>query len=226
VAFDPKYLAMSGDNPTICIWRACDDWGLEAGIDSSSGNSRSMKRRRAGSPKAGGGDHVMEDMEGDPGGTRESIAVLSHIDLPQWQPHLWHQRGTRGKNITAMISREGWAASGQKPADGTNQPALSRVFLGPIKEVGLLVKQVLGKGGRRPGHQASVWHAGCLGNKRGFVTLWSTKSSRPLFKMQCSESPCTVTESPRSERGWFPCHGCLAAGPLSRGPLLGRPEGG
>ena len=97
MAFDPKYLAMSGDNPTICIWRACDDWGLEAGIDSSSGNSRSMKRRRAGSPKAGGGDHVMEDMEGDPGGTRESIAVLSHIVRPRWQPHLRHQRGTEGQ---------------------------------------------------------------------------------------------------------------------------------
>ena len=33
-----------------------------------------------------------------------------------------------------------------------------------------------------------------LGDKRGFVTIWSTKSSRPLFKMQCSESKCTVTD--------------------------------
>ena len=33
-----------------------------------------------------------------------------------------------------------------------------------------------------------------LGGKSGFVTIWSTKSCRPLFKMQCSESRCTVTD--------------------------------
>ena len=33
-----------------------------------------------------------------------------------------------------------------------------------------------------------------LGDKRGFVTVWSTKLARPLFKMQCSESKCTVTD--------------------------------
>jgi len=33
-----------------------------------------------------------------------------------------------------------------------------------------------------------------LGDKKGFVTIWSTKKSRPIFKLQCSESRCTVTD--------------------------------
>jgi protein HIRA/HIR1 len=39
VAFDPagKYVASSGDDPSLCIWRAFDDWGLESRVDSSSG---------------------------------------------------------------------------------------------------------------------------------------------------------------------------------------------
>ena len=30
-----------------------------------------------------------------------------------------------------------------------------------------------------------------LGDKKGFVSIWSTKKSRPTFKLQCSESRCT-----------------------------------
>jgi protein HIRA/HIR1 len=39
VTFDPAgtYLASSGDDPSVCIWRAHDDWGLEKRIDSKSG---------------------------------------------------------------------------------------------------------------------------------------------------------------------------------------------
>ena len=34
-----------------------------------------------------------------------------------------------------------------------------------------------------------------MGDKRGFVTVWSTKSSRPIFKIQASEkSKCTITD--------------------------------
>ena len=45
VTFDPagSYLASSGDDPAVCIWRAHDDWGLEARIDASSGIFRQWK---------------------------------------------------------------------------------------------------------------------------------------------------------------------------------------
>jgi len=33
-----------------------------------------------------------------------------------------------------------------------------------------------------------------LGDKRGFVTVWSTRKARPIFKIQCSETRCTVTD--------------------------------
>ena len=33
-----------------------------------------------------------------------------------------------------------------------------------------------------------------LGDRRGFVTVWSTRKSRPIFKLQCSETRCTVTD--------------------------------
>jgi len=33
-----------------------------------------------------------------------------------------------------------------------------------------------------------------LGDKKGFVTVWSTRKSRPIFKLQCSESKRTVTD--------------------------------
>jgi WD40 repeat protein len=45
VTFDPagSYLASSGDDPAVCIWRAHDDWGLEKRIDAKSGIFRQWK---------------------------------------------------------------------------------------------------------------------------------------------------------------------------------------
>ena len=90
VAFDPagKYLATSGDDPAICLWRAFDDWGLEARIDSSSGVFRSKKRkvhRSAGnSGDHGGGtnaNNVMEEMEEDDPGELASLSLFRRISF-------------------------------------------------------------------------------------------------------------------------------------------------
>eukprot|EP00956_Cyclotella_meneghiniana_P042900 scaffold249348_cov72-Cyclotella_meneghiniana.AAC.1 len=83
VAFDPagKYIATSGDDPAICIWRAFDDWGLEARIDSSSGVFRSKKRKRKSGQDGGGGQNEEED---DPG----ELASLSLFRRISFAPEL------------------------------------------------------------------------------------------------------------------------------------------
>ena len=39
IAFDPigKYLALSGDNPSVCFWQCTGDWGLKKQLDKSEG---------------------------------------------------------------------------------------------------------------------------------------------------------------------------------------------
>lgn len=45
VTFDPagSYIASSGDDPAVCIWRAHDDWGLEKRIGADDGIFRKWK---------------------------------------------------------------------------------------------------------------------------------------------------------------------------------------
>ena len=239
VAFDPagKYIATSGDDPAICIWRAFDDWGLEARIDSTSGVFRSKKRKRKIAVDAAlQGDNNnnsnMEEEEEDDPGELASLSLFRRISFAPDGSHVCGTNATlRGKNIAAMISREGWAASGprmdenggcggergEKPAQppgaanlvGHKQPVVSSRHC-PI------FFQVPSKPQRRGGSSNSSSDEDstepeeesdddpdaepeyatlvALGDKRGFVTVWSTKSSRPVFKMQCSESRCTVTD--------------------------------
>jgi protein HIRA/HIR1 len=208
VAFDPagKYIATSGDDPAICIWRAFDDWGLEARVDSTSGVFRSKKRKR----KNAAQENNIEEEEDDPG----ELASLSLFRRISFAPDGSHVCGTnaslRGKNIAAMISREGWAASvpssgggeggkrNQCPPGAANlvghkQPVVSSrhcpVFFEIPKKNGDSSESE-DDSDAEPEYATLV----ALGDKKGFVTVWSTKLSRPLFKMQCSESRCTVTD--------------------------------
>ncbi|KAL7522970.1 hypothetical protein ACHAWX_007718 [Stephanocyclus meneghinianus] len=202
VAFDPagKYIATSGDDPAICIWRAFDDWGLEARIDSTSGVFRSRKRKRKSAQE--GETHEEED---DPG----ELASLSLFRRISFAPDGSHVCGTnaslRGKNIAAMISREGWAASspvedgetkehppGAANLVGHKQPVVSSRHCPVFFQVpdGSTDSDSEDDPDAEPDYATLV----ALGDKKGFVTVWSTKLPRPLFKMQCSESRCTVTD--------------------------------
>ncbi len=215
IAFDPagKFIASSGDDPAICIWRAYDDWGLEARIDASSGVFKSKKRKR------GGGDNDDEEEE-DPG----ELASLSMFRRISFAPDGSHVCGTnatlKGKNIAAMISREGWAASGPTPKKsqgdddeshhhppgaanlvGHKQPVVSSrhcpvFFTVPSskRKRPPSAEEASSESDSDNGGEPEYATLVALGDKRGFVTVWSTKSSRPLLKMQCSESRCAVTD--------------------------------
>jgi protein HIRA/HIR1 len=205
VAFDPagKYIATSGDDPAICIWRAFDDWGLEARIDSNSGVFRSKRRKRK-----NGQDGDNNDEEDDPG----ELASLSLFRRISFAPDGSHVCGTnaslRGKNIAAMISRDGWAASVPTSGEGgakNNHPPGAANLVGHKQPVVSsrhcpvffqVPKSMNGDSESDDDPDAEPEYATlvALGDKRGFVTVWSTKMSRPLFKMQASESRCTVTD--------------------------------
>lgn len=210
VAFDPagRYLATSGDDPAVCIFRAYDDWGLEARIDSSSGVFRSKKRKRAtnGSPQ--------DEMEEDDPGELASLTLFRRISFAPDGSHVCGTNATlRGKNIAAMISRDGWVASG--PSDGKGDGRGKKPPPGAANLVGHKQPVVASRHcpvffavPKRGGEYSSEDESDsddpdiepeyatlvALGDKRGYVTIWSTKSTRPLFKMQCSESRCTVTD--------------------------------
>lgn len=220
IAFDPagKFIASSGDDPAICIWRAYDDWGLEARIDAGSGVFKSKKRKRGG----GSGDN--DDEEEDDPGELASLSMFRRISFAPDGSHVCGTNATlKGKNIAAMISREGWAASGPTPKKSSSQGGGDESHHHPPGAANLVGhKQPVvssrhcpvfftvpsskrkrppsaeeassdsdsDNGGGEPEYATLV----ALGDKRGFVTVWSTKSSRPLFKMQCSESRCAVTD--------------------------------
>ena len=185
VAFDPagKYIASSGDDPSLCVWRAFDDWGLESRIDSSSGI-------------------FQQDVQ--------SLANLSMFRRISFAPDGTHICTTnamlRKKNIAAMVSRDGWGVSAKKNANvagaanlvGHKQPVVSSrhcpFLFGRIGENpdGVGVDDENQEEDEEVQHDYSTFVA--LGDKKGMVTIWSTKKSRPIFKLQCSESRCTVTD--------------------------------
>jgi protein HIRA/HIR1 len=84
IAFDPigKYLASSGDDPSVCFWRCTGDWGLEKQLDKSEGifsecsttsQNQTLFRRLSFSPDGG------------------HVCVTNGV--------------IRGKNVAAMVSR-------------------------------------------------------------------------------------------------------------------------
>ena len=213
VAFDPagKYIASSGDDPAIIIWRAFDDWGLEAKIDSSNGIFRTTSKQNS-----GGGSRGEEDEQVDV----QALANLSLFRRISFAPDGTHICGTnatlRGKNIAAMIGREGWGVSTSRNGGGSgggknmnsqgaanlvghSQPVVSSrhcpFFFDAKKKKNELSEKAIAphENGEcdddavEPKYSTMV----ALGDKKGFVTIWSTRKTRPIFKLQCSESRCT-----------------------------------
>ena len=105
VTFDPagKYIASSGDDPSLCIWRAFDDWGLESRIDASSGIFQQEGGSSGGSSSAAAAAEI------------SSLANLSMFRRISFAPDGTHVCATnamlRKKNIAAMVSRDGWGVS-------------------------------------------------------------------------------------------------------------------
>ena len=188
VAFDPagSYLASSGDDPAICIWRAHDDWGLETRIDASSGIFRTWHSNN-----------------------NDDVQALSNQSM--FRRLSWSTDGAflcatnavvKNKHVASTISREGWTVSGGGGGD---------VAVGAAHLVGHKQPVVVSRHATELLYRHKKSHSDneeedddddepetatllALGDRRGFVTVWSTRKSRPLFKLQCSESRCTVTD--------------------------------
>ena len=178
VTFDPagSYLASSGDDPAVCVWRAHDDWGLEKRIDASSGIFRRWK-------------------EDD---TRELSSQTLFRRLS------WSTDGTyicstnssiKNRHVASTISREGWSVSSNKSAAsgaanlvGHKQPIVV------ARHCPFLVDARKKKEEEENDDEPDYGTLIALGDKGGLVTVWSTRKSRPIFKLQCSESRCTVTD--------------------------------
>ena len=177
VTFDPAgtYLASSGDDPSICVWRAHDDWGLERKIDANSGIFRSWK-------------------EGD----AQALSSQTLFRRLSWSTDGAYICSTnsvvKNKHVASTVSRDGWAVSSNQSAGagaanlvGHKQPVVVSRHC-PI----LLDVSKDGFAGEDDEPEYATLLA--LGDKRGFVTVWSTRRSKPVFKLQCSEARCTVTD--------------------------------
>ena len=177
VTFDPAgtYLASSGDDPSVCVWRAHDDWGLEKRIDASSGIFRRWNE---------------SDLQ--------SLSSQSLFRRLSWSTDGAYICSTnavvKNKHVASTISREGWAvsnakttASGAANLVGHKQPVVASRHCPQLLDSRTGGSDV---GNDEPEYATMV----ALGDKRGFVTVWSTRQARPLFKIQCSETRCTVTD--------------------------------
>mmetsp|Transcript_13531 Transcript_13531/g.15045 ORF Transcript_13531/g.15045 Transcript_13531/m.15045 type:complete len:1161 (-) Transcript_13531:724-4206(-) len=180
VTFDPagSYIASSGDDPAVCIWRAHDDWGLEKRIDADSGIFRKWKE--------------------------EDVKELSGQTL--FRRLSWSTDGAyicstnssiKNKHVASTISREGWSVSGSKSttSEAANLVGHKHPVVVSRHCPNLLNTRKTEENGNED-HDDEPDYATliALGDKRGFVTVWSTRKSRPLFKLQCSETRSTVTD--------------------------------
>lgn len=193
VTFDPAgtYLASSGDDPSVCIWRAHDDWGLEKRIDASSGIFRQWSRSGS-----GGG------MQQPPTQDTSSQSLFRRLSWSTDGAYICSTNGVvKNKHVASTIGREGWAVSSAKSTAtgaanlvGHKQPVVAS------RHCPYLLKNA-NRGDENdvddddddddePEYATLL----ALGDKRGFVTVWSTRKSRPVFKIQCSETRSTVTD--------------------------------
>lgn len=179
VTFDPAgtYLASSGDDPAVCIWRAHDDWGLEKKID----------------------DGIFKKWKEDDVQELSSQTLFRRLSWSTDGTYICSTNATvKNKHVASTISREGWsvsstqsAAAGAANLVGHKQPVVvSRHCprLLDARKVG--EDQDDDDNEDEPDYATLV----ALGDKKGFVTVWSTRKSRPIFKLQCSESRSTVTD--------------------------------
>ena len=182
VTFDPAgtYLASSGDDPSICIWRAHDDWGLEKRVDSNAGIFRRWK-------------------EGD----AQALSSQTLFRRLSWSTDGAYICSTnsvvKNKHVASTISREGWAVSSSQSAAagaanlvGHKQPVVVSRHCPFLLDARKAEADTDEETDNHDEPEYATLLA--LGDKRGFVTVWSTKRSRPIFKLQCSETRCTVTD--------------------------------
>lgn len=178
VTFDPAgtYLASSGDDPSICVWRAHDDWGLEKRIDASSGIFRRWKENDA--------------------QTLSSQSLFRRLSWSTDGAYICSTNAVvKNKHVASTISRDGWAVSTSKSAAagaanlvGHKQPVVV------CRHCPLLLDASQDDSDNDENDEPEYGTLLALGDKRGFVTVWSTRRSKPVFKIQCSETRCTVTD--------------------------------
>ena len=193
VTFDPagSYVASSGDDPAVCIWRAHDDWGLEARIDHENGG-------------------IFRQWKGDSDGVVDSMtqSLFRRISWSTDGSFLCTTNAVvKNKHVASTIAREGWTtasapASGAANLVGHKQPVVVSRHASQLLKI-RKEKKTSQSGSSDENEMdddddddddpeyATLL---ALGDRKGFVTVWSTKKSRPIFKLQCSESHCTVTD--------------------------------
>jgi len=153
-----------------------------------------------------------------------SLSLFRRISFAPDGSHVSVTNATlRGKNIAAMISRDdNWAVSGSGDLNSISQlkeasnkangisshsvPAVGAANLVGHKQPVVCSRHCpyLLKASNnqtdfddeeenlesQPNYATLV----ALGDKKGFITVWSTKKSRPIFKLQCGENQNTVTD--------------------------------
>lgn len=178
VTFDPagSYIASSGDDPAVCIWRAHDDWGLEKRIDAEAGIFRKWKD--------------VQELSGQTLFRRLSWSTDGSYICST-------NASVKNKHVASTISRDGWSVSGGKTAAsgaanlvGHKQPVVVSRHCPYLLDARKREENHGKDDDDEPEYATLI----ALGDKRGFVTVWSTRKSRPLFMLQCSESRCTVTD--------------------------------
>lgn len=209
VDFDPagSYFASSGDDPAVCIWRAHDDWGLEQRIDASSGIFRTWRNEST--------DDVQT--------LSSNQSLFRRLSWSTDGSFLCSTNAVvRNKNVASTISREGWNVSSGADAIASNGAANLVGHKQPVVVSRHATHLLDGRRRKRKSSEKNSEDIQdkdnnvekdeeeessdddddepeaatllALGDRRGFVTVWSTRKSRPIFKLQCSESRCTVTD--------------------------------
>ena len=178
VTFDPAgtYLASSGDDPAVCIWRAHDDWGLEKRID----------------------DGIFRKWKEDNAHELSSQTLFRRLSWSTDGTYICSTNGVvKNKHVASTISREGWSVSSSKSAAagaanlvGHKQPVVVSRHCPRLFDSRKGDQDNVDDDDDEPEYATLI----ALGDKRGFVTVWSTRKARPIFKLQCSESRCTVTD--------------------------------
>lgn len=210
VTFDPAgtYLASSGDDPSVCVWRAHDDWGLEKRIDANSGIFRQWKEKTGG----GGNNSSSADFSHQQQKSLSSQSLFRRLSWSTDGAYICSTNAVvKNKHVASTISRDGWAvssarstAAGAANLVGHKQPVVACRHCPFLLDT----RPKKGRGGDGDddnnnsnddddvGDDDEPEYATllALGDKRGFVTVWSTRQSRPVFKVQCSETRCTVTD--------------------------------
>lgn len=187
VTFDPagSYFATSGDDPALCVWRAHDDWGLEARITDIFGGTNSAQSGTA--PSTFAAPTFVRRLSWSTDGTFVCCtnAVVKH------------------RHVAATVNRQGWESAATSKGGSQSSASAAANLVGhkqPVVVCRHSPQLLLASDG--PSDVDHLTDSGtpptyatllALGDKQGFVTVWTTKQARPVFKLQCA-SRTTVTD--------------------------------